>query len=283
MFLVGQICAKPLINTPKQGPSSPHIHISTLLESMSAQLLLLLLLPVLALTAHADHFLPLDCAAIQSRNNSNPSGVYAIYPVGPLAPLRVYCDMESGGGGWTVFQRRLDGSVSFLRPYDAYRAGFGSVEGELWLGLDNLLLLTRRAQNELRVDMEDWEGNRAHAHYAGFSLGSEEAGYALELGSFVEGDAGDSLKNHNGAKFSTFDKDQDVWDKNCAGQYLGGFWYTACHSTNPNGLYVGPPPATLAHRSVYSSWGAWKTNQFSLKSISMKIRPVSHCSHVVDV
>lgn len=134
-----------------------------------------LLLPLLVVAAHANYFLPLDCAAIRERNATSPSGVYAIYPLGPLSPLRLYCDMESDGGGWTVFQRRLDGSVNFLRPWDAYRTGFGSADGEFWLGLENILLLTLRTQNELRVDMEDWEGNRAHAHYASLSLEPEAA------------------------------------------------------------------------------------------------------------
>lgn len=244
---------------------------------------LLLLLPLLVVVARADHFLPLDCDGIHSRNSSSPSSVYTIYPAGPLSALRVYCDMESGGGGWTVFQRRLDGSVSFLRPWDAYRAGFGSVDSEMWLGLENVLLVTRRAQNELCIDLEDWAGNRAHAHYASFSLGTEEAGYALALGSFVGGEAGDSLTGHNRCKFSTFDKDQDIWDKNCASYFMGGFWYANCHTANPNGLYVGLPPATLPFTSVYNSWNTWKGSQYSLKGISMKIRPVSHCSHAVDV
>lgn len=236
-----------------------------------------LLLPLLVVAAHANYFLPLDCAAIRERNATSPSGVYAIYPLGPLSPLRLYCDMESDGGGWTVFQRRLDGSVNFLRPWDAYRTGFGSADGEFWLGLENILLLTLRTQNELRVDMEDWEGNRAHAHYASLSLEPEAAGYTLSLGRFVDGKAGDALQGHNGMKFSTFDKDQDRWEKNCASQYMGAFWYNSCHTANPNGLYISK--SNLPHGSVYNSWLTWKGNGYSLKSIAMKMRPVAHCSH----
>ena len=249
----------------------------TLTESMGP---LLLLLPLLAVAAHAEHFLPLDCGAIRDRNASSPSGVYATYPAGPLSPLRVYCDMESDGGGWTVFQRRLDGSVNFFRPWEAYRAGFGSADGELWLGLENMLLLTLRTQNELRVDMEDWAGNRAHAHYASFSLEPEAAGYQLALGRFVDGEAGDAMSGHNGMKFTTFDRDQDSWGKNCASQYMGAFWYSACHTANPNGLYI--PKSNSPHESVYNSWKTWKGNGYSLKSISMKMRPVSQCSHSTD-
>ena len=51
-------------------------------------------------------------------------GVYIISPDG-RCPFRVYCDMTNGG--WTLIQKRQDGSVNFYRPWDDYVDGFGDI------------------------------------------------------------------------------------------------------------------------------------------------------------
>lgn len=53
------------------------------------------------------------------------------------------------------------------------------------------MLLTLRKNNELRFDMEDWEGGKAHAQYSSFSIGLENTGYQLHLGTFAGGTAGE--------------------------------------------------------------------------------------------
>lgn len=48
----------------------------------------------------------------------------------------VFCDM-SDGGGWTVIQRRSDGSENFNRNWNDYENGFRNFvqkNGEYWLG-----------------------------------------------------------------------------------------------------------------------------------------------------
>ena len=50
--------------------------------------------------------------------------------------------MKTDGGGWTVIQRRQDGSVNFYRnwtDYD-YENRFGDLTGEFWLGFSKIHL-----------------------------------------------------------------------------------------------------------------------------------------------
>ncbi|XP_037546316.1 microfibril-associated glycoprotein 4 [Nematolebias whitei] len=244
--------------------------------TMQVTLLLGLLGFVASVHSNSQFYLPVDCDGIYSHNNSSSSGVYRIYPGGPTTPLHVYCDMDTDGGRWTVFLRRMDGTESFFRPWKHYKSGFGNVAGEYWMGLEHIFLLTQRKENELRVDMQDWEGGAASAEYSSFSIDSENNGYALHLGSFIGGAAGDSLTNQGSAKFTTFDKDQDTWEKNCAQHYLGGFWYNACHMANPTGMYA--PHGAIGFENAQVVWQTWKGWNYSLKTIAMKIRPVVKCS-----
>ncbi|XP_035537768.1 angiopoietin-2-like [Morone saxatilis] len=103
-------------------------------------------------------FCPSDCASLYL-NGVRRSGVYNIV-LSPGATLPVYCDMETEGGGWTVFQRRHDGSVSFNRGWSEYRSGFGEPRGEHWLGNQQLHLLSNHGHYSLRIDLQDW----SHAH-----------------------------------------------------------------------------------------------------------------------
>ncbi|XP_054912295.1 microfibril-associated glycoprotein 4-like [Poeciliopsis prolifica] len=234
---------------------------------------LLFLLAPLLISCEADYVkLPLDCNDIYNMDKNLPSGVYIIYPTGYSSAVKAYCDMDSEGGRWTVFQRRMDGSVNFYRSWAEYKRGFGNAAGEYWLGLDNIHELTFYKDCELMVDMEDFDGKKAFARYSSFYIYPEFDGYLLYVRGFNnEGGAGDSLSYHNQQKFTTFDKDQDKLSGNCAKKYLGAFWYNKCHYTNPNGVYRWGADNTLYAIGV--EWGTWKGVNYSLKSISMKIRP----------
>ena len=109
--------------------------------------------------------------------------MYKINPDG-LGEFEAFCDQKTGGGGWTVFQKRQDGSVDFFRAWNAYRRGFGNLNAEFWLGLDKIHRLTVSNNKKLRVDLEDVHGKTAFAEYISFAVSSERAKYKLNLGSY---------------------------------------------------------------------------------------------------
>ena len=92
--------------------------------------------------------------------------------------------METDGGGWTVFQRRQDGSENFYRGWKDYKNGFGDLNGNFWLGLDNIHRLTKSSKNVLRVDLMDFDYSKAYAKYETFAVASESEGYKLSVGGF---------------------------------------------------------------------------------------------------
>ncbi|XP_026206507.1 microfibril-associated glycoprotein 4-like isoform X2 [Anabas testudineus] len=219
--------------------------------------LFLLLVPLL--TSCKERLTPADCSDIHQQNKTSFSGVYTIYPLGERSAVQ-------------VFQRRMDGTVNFYRPWDYYKFGFGGAAGEYWLGLDNIYYLTNQRKYELLVDMQDFDEKTAFARYSSFSISGECDGYKLNVYGFSDGGAGDAMTFFNGQKFSTFDKDQDSSPNNCAKLHLGAFWYNNCHDANPNGVYLWGADGTIT--SVGVEWQHWRGVNYSLKSISMKIRPV---------
>ena len=100
--------------------------------------------------------------------------------------------MTTDGGGWAVFQRRLEGSVNFFRGWDSYKNGFGNLNGEFWLGNDNLHRLTAADEVVLRVDLEDFEGDIRYAEYTTFNVSDESEKYHLSVGGY-RGTSGDSM------------------------------------------------------------------------------------------
>ena len=182
--------------------------------------------------------------------------------------MNVSCDMVTDGGGWTVIQRRIDGSTDFYLGWDSYKQGFGSLTGNFWLGNDNIHRLTASGKNVLRVDLEDWNGTTVHVMYRTFALDDERNKYKLSVPSFSgSNQLRLGLTSENKMFFSTKDRNNFPWgDKNYAQQFQGGWWYTSSPSANLNGHYLG----NLEGRHGMF-WLFWR-HKLSLKRSEMKIR-----------
>ena len=195
------------------------------------------------------------------------SGVYTMDLGDGYDPFPVYCDMTTDGGGWTVFQRRQDGSFDFYRNWADYQNGFGDLNREFWLGLDKIHRLTETAQL-LRIDLQDFDGSRRYAKYTSFTIANGDLKYALTLGQY-SGNAEDSLGYHNGMKFSTKDSDNDQAPYNCPVIYQGAWWYNHCHHSNLNGVYINVGSST-DDKGV--KWLDWKNNVMKFSEMKMRIR-----------
>ncbi|XP_077580379.1 tenascin-R [Stigmatopora nigra] len=208
---------------------------------------------------------PQNCAQ-HLLNGETMNGVYTIYiNRDPSQGVQVYCDMSTDEGGWIVFQRRQNGLTDFSRKWSDYRVGFGNLEDEFWLGLDNIQRLSAQGRYELRIDMKDGQES-VYANYDKFSLGDARNLYKLRIGDY-NGTAGDSLSYHQGRPFSTKDRDNDIAVTNCALSYKGAWWYKNCHRANLNGKYGE------SRHSQGINWYHWKGHEFSIPFVEMKMRP----------
>lgn len=143
--------------------------------------------------------------------------------------IRVRCDSKLAGPGWTVIQRRLNGTVDFYQKWEEYKNGFGNLDSEFFIGLEKLYHITKTEPHELYIYLEDFDGDTRYARYDNFAVGSEEEMYALiQLGE-NSGDIFDEMQANKHMKFSTYDRDNDNDPStNCAERLQGGWWYNNC-------------------------------------------------------
>ncbi|CAG2214786.1 Ryncolin-2,Techylectin-5B,Angiopoietin-1,Angiopoietin-2,Ficolin-2,Ficolin-1,Ryncolin-3,Angiopoietin-related protein 7,Angiopoietin-4 [Mytilus edulis] len=195
--------------------------------------------------------------------------VFGITPVNG-STISVFCEMDTGNGGWTTIQRRYDGTVDFYRFWDDYKAGFGEIAGEHWLGNDYLHAILRQRSYQVRFEVEDFSGNTAYAIYSAMYVGDESTNYKLSLTGY-KGTAGNAMVDANGTPmngmmFTTLDGDNDISRDNCGNIKKSGWWHAACTWANLNGgMYIDE----INEKSIH--WKTWKEN--GLKGTRIMIKP----------
>ena len=73
----------------------------------------------------------------------------------------------------------------------------------------------------MRIDMADFRGDKKYAYYNFFMVGNAASKYKLHVVGY-SGTAGDSIINRyniNGMAFSTYDRDNDLWNSGNCAQY----------------------------------------------------------------
>ncbi|KAG7330569.1 hypothetical protein KOW79_006791 [Hemibagrus wyckioides] len=212
-----------------------------------------------------------DCLHAMQAGHAT-SGMYLLKPDGSDKLMQAWCEQDVDNGGWTIIQRRKDGSVNFFRNWESYKQGFGNIDGEHWLGLENIYNLGKQGDYKLLVELQDWMEKKVYAAYSSFHLEPESEAYRLRLGTY-QGNAGDSLTSHNGKQFTTLDRDKDSFSGNCAHFHKGGWWYNACGQTNLNGVwYSGGVYRNKFQDGIF--WADYGGGFYSMKAVRMMIRPI---------
>lgn len=227
---------------------------------------------------------PVDCAD-HLILGANVSGVYEIYPFKCRCsePIKVWCDMETDGGGWTVFLMRQkpqnqSHALNFTRSWSEYRQGFGNASTEYWIGNENLNVMTNTRPYILRLDFQQKEGNFRWGEWTKFIVGDEANKYKLEVPTFNSRSMiSNCLAHHNNRFFSTFDMDNDgIASKSCAIQHKSGWWFNNCATLDP--LTPFTPEGHIGIMCTYLLNG--KQVPLEGQFLQMKMRPAI-CSQLI--
>ncbi|CAC5421417.1 Fibrinogen-like protein 1,Fibrinogen-like protein A,Tenascin,Ryncolin-2,Ryncolin-4,Tenascin-X,Ficolin-1-A,Angiopoietin-related protein 1,Ficolin-2,Ryncolin-1,Tenascin-R,Ficolin-3,Ryncolin-3,Ficolin-1 [Mytilus coruscus] len=169
----------------------------------------------------------------------------------PEEGLLDFCNMTHGG--WTVIQRRTDGSENFRRTWVEYENGFGDLQNEFWLGNKCLNLLTSSGSYKLRVELVTIYYHIYYAEYSTFSVGDVASRYTLTVNGYG-GNAGNQMAYNNGFPFTTYDRDYDSNSGNCAVSY-GAWWHQSCtysglNNDDSNNLFWYPNYYTKSYMKI---------------------------------
>lgn len=154
------------------------------------------------------------------------NGIYEIQPNldEPSRRLNVYCNMTAGG--WTVLFRKSQNSpIEFQNSYQVYKNGFGDLNGDHFLGLENFHLLTKDKNRELIAVLNDTNYRTGY-----FKVLNEFNHFKLVVDNQIDKFPDESsLMLLNNSLFSTLDLDFDLAvNSNCSSGWKAGWWFTDC-------------------------------------------------------
>ncbi|XP_017841444.2 fibrinogen-like protein 1 [Drosophila busckii] len=182
-----------------------------------------------------------------------------------LMPFKVLCNDDSPAGrGWIVIQQRINGLENFQRDWNTYRDGFGSFDGDFFLGLTKIHHMTFAQRHELYIYMEKFSKEWFAARYDNFSVASEKNNFQLEsLGAYTGfNDNHDNFRPELYYIFATYDRKHSY----CPKQPYGGWWHGSCRGINLNGEYH------LLEKKGDKNYLYWE-KYISLYKVQMLIRP----------
>ena len=184
------------------------------------------------ISAQTNDCRPSDCFDLSCYGLSEgKDGPHTIYPVSPNPkPFNVSCDQETDGGGWIMYQRRVNGTLNFTKTWDEYKLGFGNNGGnttELWLGNEHVYQLVQiqgARQFTLRIEVDAFDGTHGWIEAQHFTLGNESSLYTIYWNRGTTNSPGSSMRaawrNHPNKQFNTFDKVGGL--QACLDAYKGG-------------------------------------------------------------
>ncbi|PAA89840.1 hypothetical protein BOX15_Mlig006198g1, partial [Macrostomum lignano] len=180
--------------------------------------------------------------------------------------------LQPDGRCFLKFQQRLTGRVSFQRNWTEYETGFGDGT-DFWIGLSAIHSLSQGGAT-LRVEMKLWNGSELHAEYAGFQVGDASTGYRMTYREMLRDRSSvswDALQLSKGMRFSTMDRDNDVWDAQSCSNTLGnaGWWFHYCRHFNPNGLYPSQEKVDIIGNMV---WYISYSKKLSLREVRLMLQ-----------
>jgi len=218
------------------------------------------------------------------------SGLYPVWINEQFRSIFLHCDMTTrnsvtGKIGWSVIQRRMNGKINFERGWDDYVRGFGSLDGEYWIGLQNIYHLTLQLKKkieetyyvkspQMRIDLEDWDGIKAFVEHKQFVLLSKDRNYAISINYPMYGTAvlGGRSTPLSRIAFSTFDADHDRSIANVALEYRSGWWFTLFPKSSLNGPYPQRGEVMSVSNIRWRYWSTINPNNTALRLTSMKLQ-----------